>query len=333
MDDWLALSDVISSRPQAREPMDLSKGKLVVELALPLAPAAVLLQWRAGLAGQRASFGLFHEETLGMVILIRQDEKLVRHVLSGPLPDGIGTARLEMQFDVTQNRWEMSLEKLGDAQASKLFAMGTGSVAIGAHAIRAIAAGDAGTIRHPAVRWFGMTARDAQPDQGQWFGMRTPFPTTRGLVAAAHLTPSDQLVTRDGSLVGLVSVETRTVPTFGSFAPVILRAPFYRLTESILVSPSTSLVLFGPETEYLFDDDHVLVRAEHLVDDHGAVREQSRQSTSAVHLMVERPAVVTLAGTLVAMPSKAPLPIRRLEKFEAQTVISLIRQRGLRWTA
>lgn len=333
LDDWLALSDVATPGPLAKGLAAVPKGKLVVELALPLAPAVVLLQWQSEPDAPRASFGLFHEETLGLVILIRQGDQLVRHILSGPLPDGIGTARMEMQFDVTQNRWAMSLEKLGDERAAKLFAVGAGSVAIQTHAIRAIAAGDVGTIRHPAVRWFGLTAREAEPDHGQWFGMRTPFLTQRGIVAAAHLTATDRLVDKDGSLVGLSRVETRTVPTFGSFAPVILRTPFYRLTESILISPGIALVLFGPETEYLFDDDQVLIRAEHLVDDHAVSRDTSRQSAQAVHLLADRPAIVTIAGALVALPSVDPLPIRLLERFEAQTLISLIRQRGLRRTA
>lgn len=117
----------------------------------------------------------------------------------------------------------------------------------------------------------------------------------------------------------------------GSFAPVLLRAPYFPQRSDILVSSDQMVLLDGPEVEYLFGEDEVLVPAGALVDGRSAMAEQRRAVAPSVALIFEGPVIVLSDGCalLSAVPGDKP-PRRCLEGYEAMTLMALLGRGGQR---
>ena len=101
---------------------------------------------------------------------------------------------------------------------------------------------------------------------------RIPVATPRGYRAVRDLRRGDRLLTLEAGEVPVLQNLRRTVPAFGSFQPVRLRAPYYGLRHDILVAPTQRLVLRGSDVEYMFGKEGVLVPAMHLVNGTSALR-------------------------------------------------------------
>ncbi|MEO5613993.1 MAG: hypothetical protein ABIR04_03570, partial [Cypionkella sp.] len=108
---WVALSDCGLLTPAEANAM-LHQGLFVMELALPLQNASLLLDHQSN-AGWPRTFAIFHDPATGIVILHRQGKDVARHVLPGPLPQGKGTARLSFHFNAPARHWKLCFELLG----------------------------------------------------------------------------------------------------------------------------------------------------------------------------------------------------------------------------
>ena len=116
------------------------------------------------------------------------------------------------------------------------------------------------------------------------------------------------------------------LPARGSFAPVLLRAPFYAQTQDLLVSADQLLAISGPEVEYLFGTDAVLMPAGALVDGRTALSDQRRAIAGSVALDLGRPALIEANGSLLAIghDPACDLPLRCLQTYEVLTLMMLL---------
>ncbi|MFP7569238.1 Hint domain-containing protein [Marivita sp. S2033] len=89
--------------------------------------------------------------------------------------------------------------------------------------------------------------------------------TAQGLRMATALKQGDVVRAADGTLVPVLHMVRREVPSLGSFRPVRLRAPYFGLSQDIVVSRHQRLLVNGPEVEYLFGREEVLIPASALV--------------------------------------------------------------------
>jgi hypothetical protein len=325
-DEWLVLSD--RARPADSPPQAVEAGLFVVELALPITDTAVLLG--AQTTGDTPhTFTLFHDPMVGLVLLHRQGARVVRHALPGPLPQQSTTGRLSLRFDCLQGVWEMRLDLLGLAEPLRLSAQGTHPLPIHSDDLHALSQGPARVARHGAVLWFGLTRGGNLPARAPWIGQRTPIETARGPVLAGHLQPGDLIATADGGLLPLRRLRHLDLPACGSFAPVILRAPFFGQSADLLVSSDQRLALSGPEVEYLFSEDEVLVEAGALVDGRTALAEQRRAVASVLALEFDHPALLIADGCtlLAARPGDAPQR-RMLQSYEVLTLMAMLGRAG-----
>ena len=327
---WLVLSD--RAAPPEGDSM-IEAGLFVVELAFPLNEAAVLLDFQSNETWPR-TFTLFHDSLAGLVLMHRQGNTVARHALPGPIPQTAGTARLSLRFDAPGRTWEMRLEFLSAPELGPMLAKGANPLPIRPKDLHALSLGVARVARHRSVLWFGLTRGAALPARAPWIGQRTPIDTATGPVLAGRLQPGDLVTTADGGLLPLRRITRLDLPACGSFAPVILRAPFFGVSHDLLVASDQRVALCGPEVEYLFNEDDVLIEAGDLVDGRSALAEQRRAVASVLMLEFDHPALVLADGCalLAARPNDAP-PCRVLETYEVLTLMSLLGRSGHRRVA
>lgn len=313
---WIALSDQ-PPPPGAPGSGPLLRGTMVFEIEMPLAGASVLLDMRMPHGTERdeeVAISLFYDLGVGFALLFRRGDRLVRHVLPGPLWQKPGVARLTFGWDAKAANWSLLLEQEG----RRLAVEGAGVIAPDMGDLNLLCAGGEDVLRHPAVLWFGVMAGAGGPGPVGWIGVATPVLTPCGPVAAGTLGPGDRVMTRDQGPVPLVSVTRLTVPGRGMLAPIRLRAPYYGRRADILVSPDQTVWIGGAEAEYLFGEEEVLVRARHLADGAMAVAEKVRAAAVGVVLDLGLPELVEADGCLLATSGpEGVAPARRLlEEFE-----------------
>ena len=317
---WVALSDRGLFAPATPDAM-LHQGLFVMELALPLQNASLLLDHQSN-AGWPRTFAIFHDPATGIVILHRQGKAVARHVLPGPLPQGKGTARLSFRFNAPARHWSLSFELLGTDPPMAITAEGQNPLPIPLSDLHTLC-----TQHRPSgpVLWFGLTEGAAPPRVAPWIGLRTPVQTSLGPVLAGHLKPGDILITEDGPMP-LRAAQRLALPARGSFAPVLLRAPFFGQTQDMLVSADQLLAISGPEVEYIFGTDAVLMPAGALVDGRTALSDQRRAITGSVALDLGGPALIEANGCQLAIGQDpaCDLPLRCLRTYEVLTLLTLL---------
>lgn len=325
--DWLVLSD--RDDPAPPPPM-LAAGLFVAEFALPLQGRCLLFDYRAH-DGWERGLVLFHDPELGLSLLHRQGGTLVRHTMPGPLPLVQGTGRLSLRFDAPARVWAMRFEVVDDPGFAPLHSRGANPLPLRPADITALSAAAMRLKRHPALLWFGLTRGSALPARAPWIGLRTPVDTPRGPVPAGQLRPGDLVETLDDGPLPLAALHPMHLPACGSFAPVLLRAPYFPQRQDLLVASDQMVLLEGPEVEYLFGDEEVLVPAAALVDGRSAMAEQRRAVTPSVALIFERPALVMAdgCGLMAAVPGDTA-PRRCLQPYEAMTLMALLGRGGQR---
>ena len=124
-----------------------------------------------------------------------------------------------------------------------------------------------------------------------------PVSTPTGFIAASELRRGDCVDTDDGQIVPVLQNVSRSVPAFGSFRPVRLRAPYFGLRRDIVVAPQQRLVIRGSEVEYLFGSEAVLVSARHLVNGFSALYADSPDVVTYHHLLLPGHEAIIAAGT------------------------------------
>ncbi len=331
MHDWIALSDRTPPVADANATGLLNAGLLVMELALPFEGASLLLDFHAS-DGWPRTFAVFHDLAAGLVVMHRQGKAIARHVLPGPLPAGEGTARLSFRFDAPARRWSLSFEIIGAGarpNPARVSSSGTNPLPLPMADLARLCASGADSRRHPSVLWFGVTRGEAPPARAPWVGLRTPVKTARGVLPAGYLVPGDRVQTLDDGMLPLHALHKFELPSRGSFAPVLLRAPYYGARADLLVASDQLLALSGTEVEYLFGEDEVLVEAGHLVDGRTAIRDQRRAVTASASLDFGLPTLIEADSCAILCPASpqlaamTTLPRRHLKDFEALTLMAL----------
>ena len=330
MTDWIVLSDRAERDPAA--PTSLDHGLFVVEFALPILQPTVLLQFHAQGPAPRV-FAIFLDPDAGLSLLLRQGLEVKRHVIPGPMVQRQGTARLSLAFSTEGHNWSLTYQVLGEGirQASG----GTSALPLNAAELHQLCISGPGSQRHAAVLWFGLTQNAALPARAPWIGLNTPIDTRRGPVKAGLLRPGDLIATLEDGFQPLVRATRRNFPSRGSFAPVVLRSPFFGLTGDILVSSDQLVLISGASVEYLFGVEEALISAGALCDGKVAVKDERRAATDAVALELGAPFAITADGCCLmsSFSAQDDLPRRALQDYEALPLLTLLGRTSLRHVA
>lgn len=320
MSGWLLLSD--RDGPVGRDlPAMLAQGTLMVELSWPL-PVGVLLDWREP-SGQALS--IFHHPASGIGLMWRDGRALRRFLLPGPLRLDGRVARLIFHWNRVRARWTMRLED-GSGNTAAATA-GLNPPALPAPLLMALCAGRGVTRRESSVLWFGVRETDDLPARHPWIGIAVPVMTPAGPVPAGLLRPGQPVLTCDAGPVRLRAVRRSEMPSRGSHAAIVLRAPWHARGADLLVSADQMVALRGGEAEYLFGEEEVLVPAATLVDGRTALADNRRATAAAVFLDLGKPHLLDCAGTgLLSAGPHAEAPLRVLKDYEAVPLLLLLRR-------
>ncbi|WP_103334260.1 Hint domain-containing protein [Pseudotabrizicola formosa] len=322
MSDWLALSDMDLPEGDTRP---LERGLFICEIALPLGEGTVVLEWHDG--AQR-SFSVFADPQAGIVVLHRAGQMVRRHVLQGPLPFGQGPGRITYGWNRFTGAWTLGFGRIG--RGEECSSAGIGPIALSPHELAGLCRRDGAALRHRSLLWFGVTQGARPPERAPWLGLRTPVDTARGPVAAGALRPGELVRTADNGLQPVLRVRRMRLPGRGSFAPVVLRAPYLGQGSDVLLSADQLVVLNGAEVEYLFGAEEVLLSAGALAN--GTIgRLDGRQAAiDCVALDLGLPELLLVDGLKLLSHSalaEAPLPV--LQAYEAQQLVSAVARRSL----
>ncbi len=324
--DWLALSGKGLIDIWANPFQPLPNASFVAEFRLPLPASKILLNLQTN-EGIARSFSLFYDAVAGLSLLHRTGNDVARLRLAGPLPQNGNTGRLTYRFDAARRHWSMRFEVLGAAIAPSE-AQGVGCLPFTQRDIEQICQK---AQSDPAVLWYGFCQNAELPQSVPWIGLRTPIETSLGTVAAGNLRAGDIVLTPDHGPVTLRALHRVDVPARGSFAPILLRAPYYDARGDVLVSANQRIVFSGGEVEYLFGVDRVLVAAGDVVDGRTAVADDKRNVISAVMLDLGCAAIsaspegqdgISLAIGDVHQNLDAPLPC--LTPYETVTLLRMM---------
>lgn len=338
MTDWITLSDRDHLDPQSSALLD--HGLFVLEFQLPVLDPTLLIQMQTDGPSPR-TFSLFFDPEGGLSLLQRDGATVRRHLLPGPLVQRQGTARLAFAFDAGAGVgagagagiWSMDYTILGDSHRQS--ATGRTPLALHTADLHALSNATSGSTRHPAALWFGVTQKSALPDRAPWIGLNTPIDTKRGPVRAGLLKPGDLIATLEDGFQPLRALRRRCFPSRGTFAPVVLRSPFFGLNADILVSSDQLVLISGASVEYLYGVEEALISAASLCDGHVAVKDERRALTDAVALDMGAPFAITADGCCLmsAFGSGDALPRRALLDYEAVPLLTLLGRTALRHVA
>ncbi len=148
----------------------------------------------------------------------------------------------------------------------------------------------------------------------------TPMATPWGYMPVGDLQRGDTVSTRSSGAVPVVHRVSRTVPARGSFRPVRVRAPYFGLQQDIIVSPEQRLLIDGPEVEYLFGQEAVLVPARHLVNGFNALAEPSGPTVTYTQLLLPQHETMLAAGAELES-----LYVGRIRRHSEELAGSLLR--------
>ena len=129
----------------------------------------------------------------------------------------------------------------------------------------------------------------------------TPLATPWGYKPIASLRSGDTVVAHTTDIVPVLHKVTRVVPARGSFSPVRLRAPYFGLQQDIIVSSHQNVLANGPEVNYLFGANAVLVPARYLINGFAAIAEPCGPMVKYTQLLLPDNDAVLAGGT--ALPS------------------------------
>jgi hypothetical protein len=330
MTDWITLSD--RDHLDHQSPALMDHGLFVVEFQLPVLDPTILIQMQSDGPTPR-TFSLFFDPEGGLSLLQRDGATVRRHLLPGPMVQRQGTARLAFAFDAGAGIWSMDYTILGDSHRQS--ATGRNPLALVTADLHGLSTSAPGALRHPAALWFGATQKSALPDRAPWIGLNTPIDTKRGPVRAGLLKPGDLIATLDDGFQPLHALRRRSFPSRGTFAPVVLRSPFFGLNTDILVSSDQLVLISGASVEYLYGVEEALISAASLCDGHVAAKDERRALTDAVALDMGAPFAITADGCclMAAFGPGDALPRRALLDYEALPLLTLLGRTALRHVA
>ncbi|MEO9576069.1 MAG: Hint domain-containing protein [Tateyamaria sp.] len=253
----------------------------------------------------------------GIAMVHRHKDDLIHSALKWSSDGRAYTLRVTYSWDTRQNWGRLALEKPEGAQTIT-------NTMYAAHPqltddTRDLMLGTAERTLSRDVVFAGLSTKITPIGPMPTLHPATPIATPGGYKEAGRLQRGDTVITDTGAIVPVLNAVRTRVPARGSFAPVRLRAPYFGLTQDIIVAPEQRLVLRGSEVEYMFGQEAVLVPARHVVNGYAATWATSGALVDYVQVVLPGHEVLFAAGCAVES-----LYIGRIRRDESRLAASVL---------
>jgi len=234
----------------------------------------------------------------GGIAMVQVQGGAIRHAAVYQQGEGrTDVVRITYAWDSTQGWGRMTLEKPEETQITSVPV--DDPLPLSLEDIRDLMLGRTGATFAADMIFAGLSDQIEPVGPMPTLLPSTPIATAQGYMPLRDLGRGDTLRTPDDGIVPVLNHVTRVVPARGSFRPIRLRAPYFGLRQDIIVSPDQRLLIDGPEVEYLFGQEAVLVPARHLVNGFAAMKEPCGPTICYQQLLLPRNETVLAAGTAV----------------------------------
>lgn len=231
----------------------------------------------------------------GISMVQVQGSTICHAAISNAAAGRTDVARITYSWDVDHNWGRMTLEKPEETDFKTAYVDNPGPLSLSD--IRALMLGQGGQTFATDMVFAALSDQIEPVGPMPTLLPDTPLATPRGFRPAGQLRRGDTVLTRNDGTVPVLHPVRRTVPARGSYRPIRLRAPYFGLQKDIIVAPDQRLLIDGPEVEYLFGQESVLVPARHLVNGFAARHETSGPVISYSQLILPRHETLNAAGT------------------------------------
>lgn len=276
---WLAVWDggvPVLAAPKVADMAPKSALTLCLEFTLPKCEGSGLVRLWQGMGDPGRAFGLYAQGDGAL--------RLVHHEIDLSTPQGF-----VRPGDTVSLRYRSCARGRGDVADFINHDLGT-RVRLRAaleHAARVaeLWPRDPGFLRSchiAAIAEFGLSASNLPA-----LAAGAVLATDAGPVPITELRPGMMLRRVEGDLVPLRWIARRSRLCLGRLAPVRLRAPYFGLSQDILVTPETRILREGPAVEYLFGHERVLIAAKDITSSPGALRDRQNPVCDMYHLMLD----------------------------------------------
>lgn len=258
---WLrdGIEDVLAARPRACVP----RGSVLLETRLsPHARPQTLIAYRRS-DQSTVGFSLMSTPHGSVVLVMSQGDDVVHEVVERGREARTDTLQVTISWDVSHQIGRMVVARPETEHVLiRHFRLTRAPLLTD---LAALARPQGQTDIDPDVIFVALSTEIEPVGPTPTLSPSVPLETAHGVRLATSLRQGDVVRVADGTLVPVLHAIRREVPSLGSFRPVRLRAPYFGLTQDVVVSRHQRLLVSGPEVEYLFGREEVLIPASALV--------------------------------------------------------------------
>lgn len=275
----------------------LTRGSILFETRLsPDGKPQVLFSYRTTSPEHRSL--TFQAIPGGGISIVQVQGREIRHAaLENTNAGRTDVVRITFSWDRAKNWGRISLEKPEEATITSAYL--ENPLVLTLNDIRGLMLGQSDHVFSQDMIFAALSDQVEPVGPTPSLLQSTPLATPWGYKPAAQLQRGDTVITRDDGVVPVLHSVQRSVPARGSFHPVRLRAPYFGLQDDIIVAPDQRLLIDGPEVEYLFNQEAVLVPARHLVNGFAALKEPCGPVVTYAQLLLPSHETMLAAGTAV----------------------------------
>lgn len=248
-------------------------------------------------------------DTAGSVVFEhRQGDSVARAKLTFPAPSPETPLRISVCWHGPERLGLVAVENLTTYashttvfQDARPISFGDAAALIGPHA-----------QRHPQICAVAVSDRAEPTGLRGGFAAGTMIDGPHGPRPVETLAPGDPVQTSAHGVQPIRQVVAYDVPSIGRFTPLRLAAPFFGLTEDLVVAHDHRLMVSGPEAEYLFGAEDVLIEARHLNRLAATVERARSPSIRYYHVLLDAHVCLSVSGgwaesLYVGDPTRAPV--------------------------
>ncbi len=275
----------------------LSRGTILFETRLPaeLRPK-ILFGFNRTEPAQRSL--TFQGLPDGGIALVHVKGEAISHAeLTPPNAGRSDVLRITYSWDTKLNWALLTLESLEEMEANTVRVKNPLPLSLGD--IRDLILGHPGSTFSADLVFAGLSNNVEPVGPMPSLLPSTPISTPWGFQRIADLRRGDTVDTRDNGVVPVLQPIQQTLPAKGSFQPIRLRAPYFGLRQDVVVAPGQRLVIDGPEVEYLFGQEAVLMPARHLINGFSAELVPCGPTIRYNQLLLPRHESLLAAGTVL----------------------------------